>query len=303
MTRTRFGASTFIWVSPFSNRTLDLIDKVAEIGFDFIELCIEDPATIDVDRISSRLRQAGLSPLVCGAFGPERDVSSRDPSIRRNGVAYIKRCIDIAEALGSSIVAGPMYSATGKTAMAEPQERRQQWAWATENLREAADHAAASGVRLAIEPLNRFETDLVNTVEQGIDLVTRIGRANVGLLLDTFHMNIEEQSVPDAIRRAGPHVFHFHACANDRGVPGRDHLPWMDIRAALDHVGYRGPWVIEAFNSDIWEIARAVSLWRPLAENQDAIAIDGLAFLKRVAAADWKPRNESVSSPGRMADE
>lgn len=284
MTIPRFGASTFIWVSPFSSETLDLIDRVAGMGFDCIELCIEDPATIDVDRIARRLQQAGIAPLVCGAFGPDRDVSSGDPAVRRNGLAYIKRCVDIAEALGAPTVAGPMYSATGKTALVEAQERRQQWDWATENLREAADHAAAAGVRLAIEPLNRFETDLVNTVEQGVDLVTRIGRDNVGLLLDTFHMNIEERSVPHAIRRAGPHLFHFHVCASDRGVPGRDHLPWAEIRTALNAVGYAGPWVIEAFNPGIREIARAVSLWRPLAESQDAIAVDGLGFLRHVAA-------------------
>jgi D-psicose/D-tagatose/L-ribulose 3-epimerase len=286
MRTARFGASTFIWVSPFSNDTLDLIDKVAGMGFDYLELCVEDPATIDVDYISPRLRKSGLAPLLCGAFGPDRDVSSADPNTRRNGVAYIVRCVEIAAALDAPMVAGPMYSATGKTAQVEASERRQQWDWAVENLREAADQAAARGIRLAIEPLNRFETDLINTVEQGVDLVTRIGRDNVGLLLDTFHMNIEEVSVPDAIRRAGPHLFHFHACANDRGVPGRDHLPWVEIRRALDDVGYEGPWVIEAFNPDVREIARAVSLWRPLAENQDAIAVDGLAFLRGVASGD-----------------
>lgn len=286
MTMPRFGASTFIWVSPFSSDTLDLIDKVAEAGFDLVELCIEDPATIEVDRIASKLQQAGIAPLVCGAFGPDRDVSSDDPAIRRNGVAYINRCVDIAAALGAPIVAGPMYSATGKTALRTSQDRQQQWDWAIENLREAADHATARGIRLAIEPLNRFETDLVNTVAQGVDLVTRIGRDNVGLLLDTFHMNIEERSIPEAIRQAGPHMFHFHACANDRGVPGRDHLPWRDILAALNDIGYGGPWVIEAFNPGIREIARAVSLWRPLAESQDAIAVDGLAFLRHVAASE-----------------
>lgn len=277
-----FGASTFIWVSPFSNGTLDLIDKVAGMGFDFIEICIEDPASIDTKRIVERLRSANIRALVCGAFGPDRDVSSDDPAIREGGKRYIGQCVDIAATLGAPMVAGPMYSATGKVALVSPEKRRQQWAWASENLREAADYAASKGIRLAIEPLNRFETDLVNTVEQGVDLVSRIGRDNVGLLLDTFHMNIEEHSVPDALRRAGKHVFHFHACANDRGIPGRDHLPWAEIKLALADIGYGGPWVIEAFNPEIREIARAVSLWRPLADNQDDIGRVGLAFLKTV---------------------
>lgn len=284
MSARKFGASTFIWVSPFSNDTLDLIDKVAGMGFDLIEICIEDPASIDTDRIQERLRSAGIRPLVCGAFGPDRDVSSDDPAIRDNGKRYIGQCVDIAAVLGAPMVAGPMYSATGKVALVSAEKRRQQWIWATENLRAAADDAAAKGIRLAIEPLNRFETDLVNTVEQGVELVTRIGRGNVGLLLDTFHMNIEERSVPDALRRGAKHVFHFHACANDRGIPGRDHLPWAEIERALADIGYGGPWVIEAFNPDIKEIARAVSLWRPLADNQDDIGRHGLAFLKSVAS-------------------
>ena len=278
-----FGASTFIWVSPFSNGTLDLIDKIAGMGFDFIEICVEDPASIDTKRIVARLRSANIRALVCGAFGPDRDVSSDDPAIREGGKRYIGQCVDIAAALGAPMVAGPMYSATGKVALVSPEKRRQQWVWASENLREAADYAASKGIRLAVEPLNRFETDLVNTVEQGIDLVSRIGRDNVGLLLDTFHMNIEEHSVPDALRRAGKRVFHFHACANDRGIPGRDHLPWAEIKLALADIGYGGPWVIEAFNPEIREIARAVSLWRPLADNQDDIGRVGLAFLKTVA--------------------
>ena len=280
----QFGASTFIWVSPFSSDTLELIDKVAAMQFDFIEICIEDPESIDTGRIVERLQKAKIRPLVCGAFGPDRDVSADDPAIRENGKRYIGQCVDIAAALGAPMVAGPMYSATGKVALVSPEKRRQQWAWATENLLEAADYAASKGIKLAIEPLNRFETDLINTVEQGVELVSRIGRGNVGLLLDTFHMNIEEHSVPDALRRAGSHLFHFHACANDRGIPGNDHLPWVEIKKALADIGYTGPWVIEAFNPDIKEIARAVSLWRPLADNQDDIGLKGLAFLKAIAS-------------------
>jgi len=282
MTATKFGASTFIWTSPFSNDTLDLIDKAAGAGFDLIEICVEDPATIDTKAIKKRLLHAGIGALVCGAFGPDRDVSSDDPSIRANGIDYINICSDIAAELGAPTVAGPMYSATGKTAAVSAEKRAEQWKWASENLAFSADHAAKQRVRLAIEPLNRFETDLVNTVDQGMELVRRIGRDNVGLLLDTFHMNIEEHSIPDAIRRAAGKIVHFHSCANDRGIPGKDHLPWPEIANSLSDAGYDGPWVIEAFNPEITEIAKAVSLWRPLARSQDAIAIDGLQHLKLV---------------------
>jgi D-psicose/D-tagatose/L-ribulose 3-epimerase len=186
----QFGASTFIWTSPFSNETLSLIDQAKALGFDIIEICIEDPDTIDPLRIRSRLQQAGLQATVCGAFGPSRDLSADDGDIRENGMAYLGQCVEISETLGSRTVVGPMYSAVGKTRMLEAPERAKQWSLAVESLQLAADFAASSGVTLGIEPLNRFETDMVNTVDQGLRMIGDIDRPNVGLLLDTFHMNI-----------------------------------------------------------------------------------------------------------------
>jgi D-psicose/D-tagatose/L-ribulose 3-epimerase len=278
----RFGASTFIWVSPFGTGTLDLIGKVKSLGFDLIEICVEDPDTIDVARTREALTASDLGVLVCGAFGPSRDMSSDDPAVREAATRYLRTCVDIAAALGSPTVAGPMYAGVGNTAMREPADRRAQWDRAVATLGPVADYAADRGVKLAFEPLNRFETDLVNTVDQGLRLIDDLGRPNVGFLLDTFHMNIEEKDIPDAIRRAGRHIFEFHACSSDRGTPGEDHLPWPAIVAALAEAGYDGPVVIEAFTPKIKEIARAVSLWRPLAESEDALARNGLAHLRRV---------------------
>ncbi len=280
----RFGASTFIWVSPFGGESMDLIDKVKRLGFDFIEICVEQPETIDVERIREGLRRADIKALVCGAFGPDRDMSSEDDSVRANAANYLRTCIDIAHELGSPTVAGPMYAGVGNTKMRDASDRRAQWDRAVSTLGPIADYAAERCVKLAIEPLNRFETDLVNTVDQGLRLLDDIGRANVGFLLDTFHMNIEEKDIPAALRKAGPHILEFHACSSDRGTPGEDHLPWPDIVEALKAVDYEGPVVIEAFTPAIKEIARAVSLWRPLAESEDILARDGLAHLQRVFA-------------------
>jgi D-psicose/D-tagatose/L-ribulose 3-epimerase len=278
----RFGVSTFVWVSPFGSDTLDLIDKVGDLGFDYIEVCIERPETIETDVIGARLRQKGIEALVCGAFGPDRDMSSDDPGVSGNAERYLRECVEIASKLGSPTVCGPMYAGVGNTAMRSPEERRAQWDRAVNKLRPIAEYAAARGVKLALEPLNRFETDLINTVEQGLRFVRDIGRENVGLLLDTFHMNIEEKNIPVAIRAAGSSLFEFHACSSDRGTPGEDHLPWTEIAGALKQIGYDGPVVIEAFTPKIKEIARAVSLWRPLAESEDALATNGLAHLRGV---------------------
>jgi D-psicose/D-tagatose/L-ribulose 3-epimerase len=278
----KFGASTFIWVSPFSNQTLDLIDKVKNIGFDYLEICIEDPETIDVKAIRNHLNETGLEALVCGAFGPNRDISSEDAATRIQGVEYIKTCIDIAAELGSPLVSGPMYSATGKTRLQTPDEKKQQWAWAAENMKIVADYAAEKGIKLAVEILNRFETDFMNTVEQGLDFLELVDRDNVGFLLDTFHMNLEEKDIAEAIKLAGSKIFNFHSCENDRGTPGTGHIPWNEVFQALNEISYDGPVVIESFTTEIKEIARAVSQWRPLAPSQDSLGEEGLQFLKKV---------------------
>jgi D-psicose/D-tagatose/L-ribulose 3-epimerase len=281
----RFGASTFIWESPFGDDKLHLVRRVADLGFDMLEICIEDPTRVSADAVRQAATDAGVTIAVCGAFGPDRDVSHEEPKRRQLGIDYLKSCIDLAAAVSAPDVIGPMYSATGKTRLLSDIEREQQRTWAANSLREAGEYAAARGVGLAIEPLNRFETDLVNTVAQGLDLCDRIGLDNVGLLLDTFHMNIEEKSIPDAITAAGTRLRHFHACENDRGAPGSGHVEWDEVFAALAEVGYDGPVVIESFTPAIQEIARAVSTWRPVAQSGDALAREGLIYLKKRAAA------------------
>jgi D-psicose/D-tagatose/L-ribulose 3-epimerase len=277
----RFGASSFIWVSPFSTaEAAGLAARVAGLGFDIMEICIEDPAQVDGAAVRAAAEAEGLQVSVCGAFGPDRDVSHDDPAMRRAGVEYLRTCIDLAVATGSPHVVGPMYSATGKARLLPDDERERQRGWAAEGLREAGEYAAEHGIRLGMEPLNRFETDLVNTTEQGLDLCARIGLDNVGLLLDTFHMNIEEKDVGAAIRAAGDRIVLFHACENDRGTPGAGHVDWATVADALAHAGYDGDVVIESFTPEIQEIARAVSTWRPVAASGDALAGDGLRFLR-----------------------
>lgn len=278
----QFGASTFIWVSPFSNRTLPLMERASAMGFDLLEICVEDPDTIDVPAIRAKAEETGIGVTICGAFGAGRNLSAEDGAVRAAGLGYLKRCIDFAENLGSPFVSGPMYSAVGDTRLMEADARRRQWDRAVASLRLAGTYAGERGIKLAVEPLNRFETDLVNTVDQGLSLVGATGAPNVGLLLDTFHMNIEERDIPAAIARAAGRIVEFHACSNDRGTPGDDHLPWPRIAEALRAAGYEGPVVIEAFTPEIKEIAKAVSIWRPLAPSQDALAADGLKHLRAV---------------------
>jgi D-psicose/D-tagatose/L-ribulose 3-epimerase len=274
------GVSTFVLASPFSDADLRLFGKVKSFGYEQVEVCIEDPGRLTASAVAKAAAEEGLSVLVCGAFGPDRDISHEDEQRRRGGTGYLRHCVDFAAAVGSTLVSGPMYAPTGQTRLLDAGARAAQWARATQSLAQVAEHARAANVRLAVEPLNRFETDLVNTVEQGIRLCADVGADNVGLLLDTFHMNIEEKSLPAAITTAGPRVFHFQASENDRGTPGSGHIAWEEIVAALRGIDYAGSVVVESFLPTVQEIARAVSLWRPVADSMDALAADSVRFLR-----------------------
>ena len=277
----KFGANTFIWASPFSTAAhLPLVDHLARLGFDVIEVAFEDPALIDLDALAGRAADVGLGVLVCGAYGPGRNLVSADPAERAATAAYARTLIDAAAHLGSPVVGGPAYGAVGKTPAADPAARQRERDLAAAELRPLAAYAGERGVRLALEPLNRFETDLINVVEQGLALCEAIGSPHVGLHLDTFHMHLEERNSGAAIRAAGDRLFHFHACENDRGAPGRGQVAWPAIAAALTGVGYGGPVVIESFTPEVKSIARAVCIWRQLAASQDELAQEGLAFLK-----------------------
>jgi len=283
------GLSTFVLASPFSDADLGLFGKVKSFGYEQVEVCIEDPGRLTASAVAKAAAEEGLSVLVCGAFGPDRDISHEDEQRRRGGTGYLRHCVDFAAAVGSTLVSGPMYAPTGQARLLDAGARAAQWARATESLAQVAEHARAANVRLAVEPLNRFETDLVNTVEQGIRLCADVGADNVGLLLDTFHMNIEEKSLPAAIITAGPRVFHFQASENDRGTPGSGHIAWEEVVAALRGIDYAGSVVVESFLPTVQEIARAVSLWRPVADSMDALAADSVRFLRPLLQSGGQP--------------
>ncbi|NDJ62113.1 MAG: sugar phosphate isomerase/epimerase, partial [Chloroflexi bacterium] len=186
--------------------------------------------------------------------------------------------------LGGQIVAGPIYSAVGRVWQQTPAEREQDLALLTKHLKDLSAYAADKGAVLCLEPLNRFETSFVNLAEQAVEIVDRVDSPACKILLDTFHMNIEEKSIGDAIRLAGGRIGHFHTCENDRGAPGSGHVPWAEVAQALKDVNYDGPLVIESFTSQVKTIARAAAIWRSFAPSQDALATDGLAYLKQLMA-------------------
>jgi D-psicose/D-tagatose/L-ribulose 3-epimerase len=279
----KIGVNTWVWTSPFSTKDFHLISKVKQMGFDILEVALEDASIIDVKLLRKMTEENGLSVTVCGAFGPTRDISSEDPAIRKNGADYIRESIRFAEQVGASLFAGPVYSAVGKTRLVADEQKKREWGWCVDNLRAVGQAASDAGVTIGIEPLNRFETDMINLAEQAVRLVRDVGSPAYKIHFDTFHGNIEEKSLPDTIRGLGKGMLcHFHACENDRGIPGTGHQDWIGIRDALREVEYDGAAVIESFTPGTVEIAKAASIWRPLAPSQDELAMQGARFLREL---------------------
>lgn len=279
----QIGVNTWVWTSPLTTGELEkLAPQVKEMGFDWIEVPLEGLDDMDHKRGAEIIKEYDLGVSACAAMGPDRDLIHPDKAIRDNGIAYLKGAIQATHDLGGTNLVGPLYSAVGRTWQSTLEERERDTDLLVENLSELAKFAADFDVMLCVEPLNRFETSFINLAEQAIPVVDRVDHANCQMMLDTFHMNIEEKSLGDTIRTVGSRLRHVHACENDRGAPGTGNIPWDEVAKALNDIHYDGPVVIESFTAKVKSIARAAAIWRALAPSQDALAEDGLKFLRQL---------------------
>ena len=275
------GASTWIWVSPLTDERLAMLaPRIRGWGFDVIELPIEDPGDRDPGHAAELLTRLGLGATTCAVMPAARDLATDDRAVVASTQAYLRECIRIAARVGARVVGGPIYAPVGRTWLLDPTERRATINRLVEALKPVAEYASANEVTLGIEPLNRYETSLVNTVAQALEIVDAVDSPGCGVQIDTFHMNVEEKDVGAAIRAAGARLVHVQVCGNDRGAPGNDHIDWTTVANALVDIGYAGPVCIESFTAENRTIATAASIWRPLERSQDAIATDGIAFLR-----------------------
>ena len=275
----KIGVNLWVWESPFrTDRHLGLIAQARSLGAEVVEIAMEDDAVVDPKVLRRAIEDEGMECSIVGPYGTDRDLSSEDAAVRRRGMDYAKRMIGVSAEVGSSIFTGPVAGVFGKE-MLSSAARRSRLQYAAECLQQLGEHAGDAGVRLGIEALNRYEANLINTAQQACELVDLTNHPAVGVHLDTFHMNIEETSPGDAIRTAGDKLLHFHAADNHRGTPGEGTFQWQETGAALKEIDYQGYVIIESFSYE-GRMASVVHFWRPLAESPDAMARDGLAFLK-----------------------
>lgn len=279
--RLKLGVNTLLWTAHFDTAHLELFPAIAAHGFSAVEVARFDFTGFPAQAIRSAAAAHNLDVLLCSAFTGDLSLASDDASVRARSLAHLRAALAAAQAVGSSLVVGPFCTPVGGL----PGRRRtpDEWQRVVDGLSEIAPEFAQAGVRLALEPLNRFETYFLNTTEDAVRLCQAIHSPAIGILFDTFHANIEEKDIPTALRLAGPHLFHVHTCENDRGAPGSGHIPWPAVLAELQALSYSGHCVIESFGFNIKEIAAAACIWRDLAPTPDDIAWRGAAYLKSLA--------------------
>jgi D-psicose/D-tagatose/L-ribulose 3-epimerase len=272
----KLGIHAYAWCSQWSNDTLDLIDRVKSLEMDFIEIPLMCLETLDAEANKERLEEVGLGAVTSTVLLGETDITSDDEAIRAKGVKYLKACVQATHDIGATNFSGVVYSQFVKPSIQRPTE--QAWEYSADCLREAAKFAQGLDVNIGIEPVNRYETYLVNTCEQAIRLKDMIGEDNIKIHLDTYHMNIEEKSYYEATKMAGKDLIHYHLCENDRGIPGTGLVNWDEIFAALAEIDYQGNAALESFvdatdNMNTW-------VWRQLAPDGDTLLKEGVAFIR-----------------------
>ena len=273
----QFGVNTLIWSGDFEPDKYPLVE-LKEAGVSGIEIPVFVPADLDPSAVRRTCEAHDLSVHFCSVNPEGMNPISDDGSVRARTIEHWKTVIRTAAEAGADQIAGPTHSPVGYL----PGRRRTQdeWKWGVEFHQALHDDLEDAGVTMAVEPLNRFETYFLNTAGDAVRFVKEIGSERIGILLDTFHQNIEDKDVADAYRTCGNHLMHVHTCENDRGVPGSGHVDWTGVLAAIKEIGYDRWMTIESFNAHIPELSAATAIWRDLADSMDDIALDGTRFLQ-----------------------
>jgi D-psicose/D-tagatose/L-ribulose 3-epimerase len=275
----KFGVHTILFSASFVEKDLQLLEKVKKMGFDTLEMPPFDYDKFPAKQVRSISKDLGLDINIAYGMPPEYNIISPDKGVRRDGIDFTKKLVDLSNEAGAKIFGGVIYCAWGYTTGKMRSE--DEWKWGVESFREVAEHAQnSSDLVLGIEALNRFESHYINTAADAVRFAKDIGLPNVKVLLDTFHMIREESNITEAVLEAGPYVGYVHANENHRGIPGSGLVPWLEFFNALKRINYDGCLTIESFDPTDEVLSRMGSIWRRLADSPEQLAEQGLEFLQ-----------------------
>jgi D-psicose/D-tagatose/L-ribulose 3-epimerase len=274
----KFGMNLLLWTDHLHDGLMPVLRQLKEMGYDGVEVPIFSP-DVEVYRTwGQRLDGLGLARTVVTIRTEPDNPISPDARVRQTGIDASRRTLDCCEALGASAMCGPFHSALGLFSGAGP--TKDEWKRGVDSMRAVAEHAASAGVTLAVEYLNRFETYFLTCAADTGRFIAEVDHPSCRMMYDTFHANIEEKGIRDAIRVAAPHTAHVHISENDRSTPGSGHVDWQTTFDTLHETGYDGWMVVEAFGLALPEISAATKIWRRMYDNEEQLARDALAFMK-----------------------
>jgi D-psicose/D-tagatose/L-ribulose 3-epimerase len=276
----KIGISAFAWTSVFDRSHLDLLPLIKQIGLDVIEIPMMEPAMLPTAEIKEACSSLGLGCTVCAILPKQINPISPREETRKRAIDHLIRCVETSAAMGANILGGPLFAPIGYLPNHRPSHK--EWMWAVEAFRALEGVLNANDMTLCIEPVNRSETFFLRTAVEARELCESIGNPRIGVTIDTFHANIEERSIPEAVRSLGPCLKHIHASENDRGLLGTGHVPFCEIISALHQIGYQGYLMIEGFGYDKKEKNAPGKLWAHKDISPEILAQDGFKYLTRV---------------------
>ena len=279
----KFGMNLLLWSGEINDDMMPVLQSLKDMGYDGVEVPLFN-VDLDYTDWGRRLDDLGLERTAVTVRTEEDNPISYDAAVRAKGVESTKKVLDCCQSLGATHLAGPYHSALGFFSGQGP--TADEWKWGVESMKQVAAHAGDVDVTLAVECLNRFEIYLLNSHADAARFVKEVDHPNCRMMYDTFHANIEEKSVAEAIRGCADVMVHVHISENDRSTPGQGDIKWDETFDALKEVGYDGWLMIEAFGLALPELAAATKIWRRMYDSEEQLARDGLAFMK----AEYKKR-------------
>lgn len=270
-----FGVHTAMWAMEWNRDAADLaIPEAASHGIDFLEITMLDPAAVDAEHTRALLDRHEVA-CVCSLGLPLDRLPTHNPE---GALEFLKAALDKSQAIGAQALSGVIYGGIGQRTGKPPTAAERE---ATVRVvAHAAAHARSLGLELGLEAVNRYENHIINTAEQAVEIVERVGAPNVFVHLDTYHMNIEEKGIANGVLRAREHLRYIHLSASDRGTPGQDTIAWDEVFAALAAIGFKGGMAMESFITVPPQLASALSVWRPVAPSREEVIGFGLPFLR-----------------------
>jgi D-psicose/D-tagatose/L-ribulose 3-epimerase len=273
----KIGIHISYWQESWRDPLFPLIEKAHQAGFEVAEFPLLFPEELPYQRLRAELDRLEMTASCGTGLGSETDITHPDSRIREAGLDHLAACLKGAAQLGSPVLGGLTYAPWGIFPEGDLQERREN---CIKSLQTAVQWAEELNVKLCLEVVNRFEGYLINTVQQGLDIIREVNSNYLFLHLDTFHLNLEADQIEQEIILAGKHLGHFHCVANNRKAPSQGHIPWEKIRQALEDVEYQGNLVAETFVNPRGEVGRGMFIWRSLADDLDQNARLTADFLR-----------------------